>query len=361
MLTVIDWFVNGFVYFKNNLILTEKVYDYYLKGHLENTRVRFTESITIPGQAEALQVDNYYPFGMRFNQAPILQVEENNYLYNGKELQKNYGLDLYDYGARIYDPALGRFTTIDPWAERYNFQSPYLYAYNNPVRYTDFLGLGAEDEVDDEDEENNNDADNDNDDNDDSDDDGDDGENPLDTKPENLIKDETQAADNTNVVVDDKNRKKAELVVLNTGDIAIVIDGVTSILYTAQQMTKIVPNWLGVVSRASAQLGNVGDVINIGYQAYLISEGEISPARGYYRIGFSGGSIVAATIVGAKVGSWPGALAGLAVGLLGASGEAGYDCYQLIKRDVTRDLNNHLSVPGGWESGFTGVPPEYFE
>jgi RHS repeat-associated protein len=54
----------------------------------------------------------------------------------------------YDYGARFYDPSLGRFTTIDPWAEKYNYQSPYLYAGNNPIRYTDYLGLGKEDKVD---------------------------------------------------------------------------------------------------------------------------------------------------------------------------------------------------------------------
>jgi len=47
----------------------------------------------------------------------------------------------------MYDPSLGRFTTIDPWAEKYNYQSPYLYAGNNPIRFTDYMGLGKEDEV----------------------------------------------------------------------------------------------------------------------------------------------------------------------------------------------------------------------
>ena len=73
------------------------------------------------------------------------------YLYNGKELQED--LDWYDYGWRMYDPSLARFMTLDPLAEDYSFQSPYLYAYNNPIRFTDYMGMGGEDEVKEEEEE----------------------------------------------------------------------------------------------------------------------------------------------------------------------------------------------------------------
>ncbi len=43
-------------------------------------------------------------------------------------------MDCYDYGARFYDPALGRFMTVDPLVEKYNFQSPFVYAANNPIK-----------------------------------------------------------------------------------------------------------------------------------------------------------------------------------------------------------------------------------
>jgi RHS repeat-associated protein len=62
------------------------------------------------------------------------------YKYNGKELDNMNGLNWYDYGARHYDPTIGRFTTIDRFAEKFPWQSPYVYANNNPVSFIDVNG-----------------------------------------------------------------------------------------------------------------------------------------------------------------------------------------------------------------------------
>ncbi len=49
----------------------------------------------------------------------------NDYLYNGKELQDELGMERYDYGARFYDPQIGRFTCLDPLADKFVWVNPY--------------------------------------------------------------------------------------------------------------------------------------------------------------------------------------------------------------------------------------------
>ena len=112
-----------------NLTGTQQ-YHYYLKDHQGNNRVVINQS----GIVE--ETNHYYPFGGVFGTTGNTQP----YKYNGKEFDTKKGLNWYDYGARHYDAALGRFTTNDRFAEKYYSMSPYQYGANNPVNNIDVNG-----------------------------------------------------------------------------------------------------------------------------------------------------------------------------------------------------------------------------
>ncbi len=115
-------------------------YEYHLKDHLGNTRVTFQPN---GSTTTTTQVAEYYPFGSSY--LPISPAGTNKYLYNSKEKQDDVlsgtALDWYDYGARFYDPQIGRWHTVDPLAEVNRKWSPYRYAYNNPMRFIDPDGM----------------------------------------------------------------------------------------------------------------------------------------------------------------------------------------------------------------------------
>lgn len=80
-------------------------------------------------------MNHYYPFGGLFASTTVQP-----YKYNGKELDTKKGLNWYDYGTRHYDATLGRFTTVDPLAEKYYNSGLYVYCGNNPVNRIDLDG-----------------------------------------------------------------------------------------------------------------------------------------------------------------------------------------------------------------------------
>ena len=169
----------GYVKYTENV---RNPFDYVFNytDHLGNVRLSYGVN---PGTGLLTKIEenNYYPFGLKHatynntakmiakveNEAEVVVINEKlmiqkidvlaeemekppfspptngviysgyNYKYNGKELQDELGLNMYDYGARNYDPALGRWMNIDPLAELLEASSPYVYALNCPIIYLD--------------------------------------------------------------------------------------------------------------------------------------------------------------------------------------------------------------------------------
>jgi RHS repeat-associated protein len=111
--------------------------DYFVKDHLGNTRLTL-RSAPAAQTFTYQQQNHYYAFGLTIENlsSPISPESSNRLTYNGKEFDKE--LNWYHYGARFYDPQVGRWWTVDPADIEY---SPYNYVFNNPIRFVDPDGM----------------------------------------------------------------------------------------------------------------------------------------------------------------------------------------------------------------------------
>ena len=137
-------YINGYI-FTNNLSIAltdngyytlsrtgDPTYYFYLKDHQGNNRVVVSQS----GSVE--QTNHYYPYGALFAESTNGDIQR--FKYNGKELDRKFGLDWYDHGARHNDAVIGRWHSMDPMVEKYYGISPYAYCGGNPVNFGDYNG-----------------------------------------------------------------------------------------------------------------------------------------------------------------------------------------------------------------------------
>jgi RHS repeat-associated protein len=134
------------------------------KDHLGNIRMSYAMDKE-KGKIYIMEENHYYPFGMKhekYNSDKYEYVEISKedggyligieplgpqqrrsyqYKYNGKEYQDELGLNFYDYVARNYDPAIGRWMNIDPKADERQMFTPYNYVQNNPIKRIDPTGM----------------------------------------------------------------------------------------------------------------------------------------------------------------------------------------------------------------------------
>ena len=114
-----------------------KEYQFYLRDIVDNTRVVFRDSLGIPVMVNQ---SHYYPNGGLM--AGIWQQDSRaKYLYNGIERVNDFGLDIYHAKYRTLDQWSGKWWQVDPFAEFAPNLTPYRFGFNNPILYSDPLGL----------------------------------------------------------------------------------------------------------------------------------------------------------------------------------------------------------------------------
>ena len=135
----------------------------HLRDHLGSVR-----SVIDGDTGAVVETNDYYPFGKRIQVtapvsepvggslyavepavapvAPVTSVAStsspNRWHFSGKESQSilNVSIPLLDFGARMYNPAIARWTAADPLSEKYYGISPYAYCANNAICLVDPTG-----------------------------------------------------------------------------------------------------------------------------------------------------------------------------------------------------------------------------
>lgn len=105
----------------------------YLSNEGSLTDIYFDDMEIEVNEHALIQMDDYYPFGLTFNSYQRENSVPQDYQFSGKEIQNELGLGWNDFGARMYDPTIGRWNALDAYADIYESISPYSYVENNPL------------------------------------------------------------------------------------------------------------------------------------------------------------------------------------------------------------------------------------
>ncbi len=124
-------------------VIMEKSGFLYVYTSNETQQDVFFDNVTVAlAGTPVLEETHYYPFGLTMKgiSEKALYNPENRFKYNGIEKIGDLGLEDYDAKFRELDPQIGRWWQVDPKIENMEMWSPYASNYDNPIRFSDFLG-----------------------------------------------------------------------------------------------------------------------------------------------------------------------------------------------------------------------------
>ena len=323
---------------------------YYLKDHLGNVRMVIKEDGSV------LQRTEYYGFGLPFFK-DTSSVATNKYLYNGKEQQPQ--TNWLDFGARMYNPGLGRWIVPDPITEDHFEMTSYSYVMNNPSNFKDFFGLDTLDSKKS-------------------------GFNWDQVKPGDIV-DNTKVLQSvsvtaqrldkpTNIINDfmSMNTKKLSTVndVLKYG-VGYGVETSSSVVQiflkatyksrtnintriNSKSLIKFMERYrtLGKFAGGAGRLGPFANTLTSMIDANAYKSNSISLQRLSYKLTGTGTSVYVGAVIG-EVGGPYGVVAGAAIGATFDAGEWGYDTYiePAFQQISVWDQNFNDAIRNGWLPG----------
>src|SRR5690606_1142266 len=92
-------------------------------------------------KSPVVQIDDYYPFGLRFNSYSRENSVDQKYKFQGQEHIDDLDLGWDSFKWRNHQPDIGRFFNIDPLSEKYYYNSPYAFSENKLTAHVELEGL----------------------------------------------------------------------------------------------------------------------------------------------------------------------------------------------------------------------------